>query len=121
MALAVDLGGRGLPMELANALGFSSATAITTTGTTIGSGALTLNNALVTPVNGANAYTIPASAELLSSYFVTNVGAVAANVFPPAGSQINNGAVAASIAIAAGQTRLFVRINGARFASFITS
>lgn len=126
MSLAVDLAGIGMPPEQASRLGYSALTTIVAVGTTQGAGAVIpnfTNNVVLTTAGGATAVVLPSSAELNMPYLISiPAGATTGLIFPPTLGTINGGtATTGSVNLAAGQTRLFIRLSSTFWASFITA
>lgn len=124
MSLAVDLAGLGLPPEQAVRLGFSDLTTIAGVGTAqVGAAAIPnfTNAVLATTAGGATAFVLPSTAELQVPYLVVNSTATAALIFPPSGGTINAAAADASVSLAQNLGRIFIRLNGTRWISFLTA
>lgn len=124
MSLAVDLAGLGLPPEQAVRLGFSDLTTIAGVGTAqVGAAAIPngTNAVLATTAGGATAFVLPSTAELQVPYLVVNSSATAALIFPPSSGTINAAAADASVSLAQNLGRIFIRLNGTRWISFLTA
>lgn len=123
-ALAPDLGGLGLPMELANRIGYTALTSLTGVGTAqVGGTAIPnfTNNVSTVTAGGATAFVLPATAELEVPYMVTNPSATTALVFPPSGGSINAAGANASVGIAQFLARVFIRKSTNVWVSFLAA
>lgn len=123
-ALSSDLGGLGLPMELANRVGYSALTSLTGVGTAqVGGTAIPnfTNNVSTVTAGGATAFVLPALAELEVPYFVYNPSATTALVFPHVGGSINAAATNASVNIATLLARVFIRKSANVWISFLAA
>lgn len=131
MPTTSDLIALGVPAELAQRLGFldngSRAPAtIVGVGTTQGAGAVMKAKQTwltVTTAGGATAIVLPANAELLVPYLTRVIaGGTTGLLFPNTGASINGGtATTGSVNIAAGQTRMTMRVGALDWLSFITA
>jgi hypothetical protein len=123
-ALAIDLGGLGLPMELAGRVGFTVVNSITGVGTTqVGAAAIPagVNNVSTVTAGGTTAFILPAAAELEVPYFVTNPSATTALIFPPTGGAINAAGANASVSIVTLLARVFIRKSTNVWISFLAA
>lgn len=120
MSLAVDLGGVGMPMEQALRLGFTPAN-VTAAGTVAGTATQIpgiANQVFLTAAANQTGAMLPALAELMLPYIVTNISGIAGVIYPPTGGAINGGA---SVALAANASRMFMRLSATQWASWITA
>jgi hypothetical protein len=131
MPTTSDLITLGVPAELAQRLGYldngsRAATTIVAAGTTQGAGTVIKRPQtwlIVTTAGGATGVVLPANAELLVPYLTRVVaGGTTGLLFPNTGASINGGtATTGSVNIAAGQTRMTMRIGPNDWASWVTS
>ena len=115
MSTIADLMGLGMPGPLAARLG-NTPTALTTTGTSSTTAALIQN--AVTQLTTAASQTgaiLPAAASLGRPFYVTNLTATGAVVYPPAGCTFNTSA-STSYSMAQYNTATFIRISSRVFA-----
>lgn len=120
--LAIDLGGLGIPVEQAERLGWSELTTKVGTGTAqTGAVPITSSSTRLTTASGQTAAVLSATAPLNRGYLVNVTTSTTGLVFPPSGGNINGGTLNASVNVAQGQTRFFMRLNQTDWLSWITS
>lgn len=124
MSLAVDLGGIGLPMELATRLGLSTLTSITTAGTAQGTATLIpnmVNNVLLVTASSQTGAILPSTAELGMPYYVQNSTSTTGVVYPPTSGFINAGSVNVGVNLAQNEAAVFWRRSSTRWQAFFTA
>lgn len=123
MSLAQDLVGIGMVPEQALRLGFNSRSQ-NGAGTTQGTAAAIAKDTNLVLLNaqaGQAGAILPTTAELMVPYIVYNTGAAAATVYCPTGQTINGVAAATGVAVAVNISRMFMRIDTTRWASWLAA
>lgn len=111
MALATDLGGVGLPIEIATLLGESVLTPVTAAGTTAATAkAILASQTAVTSASTATGVLLSATATLTKQFYIRNLIASTAplNVYPPTGGRINNLAANIPLVVPIGESTLIM-------------
>lgn len=122
MASVQTLMGSGMPAQLASQLG-ASPTTKTGVGTAQATGTLLAVEEMANLVTagGATAFLLPSDAALGDTVRVFNTTATAALIFPPVGSNINNGSTDASVSLAANKVANFTRQSALVWSSGLTA
>jgi hypothetical protein len=111
VSLNTDLMGLGLAPALANLMGDQVSTVAGVGTAQAGAAALGTSITLLTTAASQTAFVLPAAAQLLNGYLVSNTSATTALIFPPTGGAIDQGSANASVSVAQNKTRILIRTS----------
>lgn len=124
MTLAVDLIQAGVPVGIAEVMGWFPTTTFAATGTAQGTAALIPSNyvAVTSATGGAND-SVRISKNVVGGKFgpimIVNKTAATLNIFPSTGESINAGAANAAITLAANKGVIFVPLSQTQYATIL--
>lgn len=118
---SVDMMGIGVQAELAKREGWPASAAVTAAGTTTADATVLLKyqRQVIMTATGSDGIRLPATAELMVPYMVTNTSGSTGKVYPPSAGTINGGSADAATSVTTLKTFIAWRYSSTGWAALM--